>query len=284
MTRTVGVVGAGVIGRGVAQALGEARHRVILVDVRQEALDDARDEIARNARLYRLLGHRSVDGAADALATIEPTLEYDRLGEADFVIENVVEDPAVKRDVYARLEAVCPPKAVFAANTSVIPVTEIAGFTSRPERVLGLHFMNPVPLKPTVELIRGARTSEEAVHAATELLTSIGKDWVTVSDSPGFVSNRVLMLAVNQAAYLVAEGVAPAEEVDRVFKSCFEHKMGMLETADLIGIDTVVRSIELLHEFLGSGEYAVCPLLRTMVEEGRLGRKSGRGFYDYGGD
>jgi 3-hydroxybutyryl-CoA dehydrogenase len=187
----------------------------------------------------------------------------------------------VKEAVYRRLDQVCGPDVVFAANTSAVPITEIGSWTRRPDRVLGIHFMNPVLLKPTVEMIRGVHTSATTMVTAQELLTSMGKDWVLVEDSPGFVSNRVLMLAVNEAAYLVHERVASVEDIDKVFTSCFDHKMGMLATADLIGIDTILLSINVLWEQFGDSKYRPCPLLKKMVHAGELGRKSGKGFYTY---
>lgn len=282
MSRYVaGVVGAGVIGRGVAQSLAMAGHRVVLVDVSDDVLERSVAQMRRDLRLARVLGRLAPGAEGGALENIETTTDYDRLSVAEVVVENVTEDPAVKERVYRRLNDVCGPDVLFAVNTSAIPVTSIAAQVQRPERVIGIHFMNPVPLKDTVEVIRGFHTSPATVLASQELLRSMGKKWVMVEDSPGFVSNRVLMLAVNEAAFLVHEGIAPAESVDEIFKSCFGHKMGMLETADLIGIDTVLRSIKVLQEQFGDSKYRPCPLLKQMVDAGMLGRKTGRGFYTY---
>jgi 3-hydroxybutyryl-CoA dehydrogenase len=183
--------------------------------------------------------------------------------------------------VYAQLDAICPERCCFATNTSAIPVTRIASVTERPSQVLGMHFMNPVPLKPMVEVIRGFHTSEETINTARHLLAQMGKDSIVVNDSPGFVSNRVLMLAINEAIYLIQEQVAQVEEVDAIFKTCLGHKMGPLETADLIGLDTILYSLEVLCESLSEAKYKPCSLLRKMVDAGLLGRKSGQGFYKH---
>lgn len=281
MVKVVGVVGAGTIGRGVAHNAAAAGYRVLLVDISQEILQSAMGQIRREFRSYRLLQPRGWQGKTDPLSGIETSTDYGILSEAEFVVENVVEDMDVKKSVYQDLDRICRSDVVFAANTSAIPVTTIGSWTKRPEQVLGIHFMNPVPLKPTVELIRGFHTSDDSLGRAQELIKSLGKDWVSVGDSPGFVSNRVLMLAVNEAAFLVHEGVASVEDIDRVFTSCFDHKMGMLATADLIGLDTVLLSINTLWEQFGDSKYRPCPLLKKMVSAGELGRKSGKGFYTY---
>jgi 3-hydroxybutyryl-CoA dehydrogenase len=277
----VGVVGAGTIGVGVAQSLAQAGHEVVLLDVSEAVLERAREEIHRSLRLQRMLDR---DAAADpkaVLARIHPTTAYEPLAGTTFVIENVVENWGVKEEVWRRLDRACPPDAVFAANTSCISITRLASVTCRPAQVLGIHFMNPVPMKPTVEMIRGFHTSEATIETAKELLRTMGKDAVVVEDVPGFVSNRVLMLTVNEAVFVLQDQVASAKDVDRIFKECFGHKMGPLETADLIGLDTVLYSIEVLRDSFEDDKYRPCPLLRKMVAAGLLGRKSGRGFYDY---
>lgn len=278
----VGVVGAGVMGKGVAQDLAQTRHRVVLMDVSEEILERARSEIQRGVRLGRMLkkaeGQESVDAV---MGRIELTTGYERFAEVDFVIENATEKWEVKREIYARLDEVCPARCVFAANTSAIPITRIASVTKRPPQVLGIHFMNPVPLKSTVEMIRGYHTSDETLEVAKSLLAGMGKKAIVVNDSPGFVTNRVLMLTINEAVYLLQDGVASAEDVDAIFRDCFGHKMGPLETADLIGLDTILYSIEVLHESFNDSKYRPCPLLKKMVDAGLHGRKSGRGFYAY---
>ncbi|HEY8022550.1 MAG TPA: 3-hydroxyacyl-CoA dehydrogenase NAD-binding domain-containing protein [Thermoanaerobaculia bacterium] len=284
--RTVGVVGAGVMGAGVAQNLSQTGHRVVLVDVAPEALARARQEIRNGVRFQGMFKKGGMlkpgEGADAVLDRIVFTGDLDAVGEADFVIENVTEKWEVKRPLYERLDALCRSEAPFAANTSAIPITRIAAATRRAPRVLGIHFMNPVPLKGTVEVIRGYHTSDETLATALGLLARMGKEAIVVKDSPGFVSNRVLMLTVNEAIYLVQECVAAPEQIDRLFKSCFGHKMGPLETADLIGLDTILFSIEVLYESFNDGKYRPCPLLKTMVDAGLHGRKSGKGFYDYG--
>ncbi|MFJ9770702.1 3-hydroxyacyl-CoA dehydrogenase family protein [Kitasatospora sp. NPDC101157] len=279
---TVGVVGAGVMGTGLAQALAQTGHRVLLVDRTKEILAAAERTIAQGLRFGRVLGAKGPkEDRGTVLARISLTTDYEGFDEADFVIENITEDWGLKKGVYERLDAVCPERTVFAANTSVIPITRIGAATSRPDRVLGMHFMNPVPLKPTVEMIRGHHTSAATVDTARALLARLGKEGILVEDSPGFVTNRVLMLTVNEAVYLVHEGVAGAEEVDRIFKTCFGHTMGPLETADLIGLDTILQSVQGLCTAFSDSKYRPCPLLVRMVDAGLLGRKSGQGFYSY---
>jgi 3-hydroxybutyryl-CoA dehydrogenase len=278
----VGVVGAGVIGVGVAQSLAQTGHETILVDVSDEILERARGEIRQSLRFQGMFQKGAVREAPEAvLRRIAFTTDLVALTDADFVIENVPEKWEIKREVYPRLDALCPERTVFAVNTSCISITRVGGLTRRPERVVGMHFMNPVPLKPMVEVIRGHHTSEETLDTARQLLRQMGKDGIVVNDLPGFVSNRVLMLTVNEAIFVLQDGVATAEQVDQLFKTCFGHKMGPLETADLIGLDTILYSIEVLYESYNDGKYRPAPLLRKMVDAGLLGRKSGKGFYDY---
>jgi 3-hydroxybutyryl-CoA dehydrogenase len=280
--QVVGVVGAGVMGTGVAQSLAQARFDVVLVDVSEAVLTRAKAEIRNNLRFHALLNKSAAqEGASDALGRIRFTSACEDLSGADFVVENVVEKWEVKQPLYVQLDKICPAHCVFAANTSAIPITRIASATRRAPQVIGMHFMNPVPLKKTVEVIRGFHTSARTIEIADELLARMGKDSVLVNDAPGFVSNRVLMLTINEAICLVQEQVASAEDVDRIFKSCFEHKMGPLETADLIGLDTILYSIEVLHDRFADSKYRPSPLLRKMVDAGLHGRKSGRGFYEY---
>jgi 3-hydroxybutyryl-CoA dehydrogenase len=279
---TVGVVGAGVIGRGVAQNLAQAGYQVILLDISRDILERAKQDILRNLRLYGLFkkgGEVQVPQAV--LDRIQFSVEESLLSRADAVIENVTEKWEIKKDVYIRLDKICPPHSILAANTSAIPITRLAALTKRPAKVIGMHFMNPVPLKPTVEVIRGYHTSDETIETAKTLLASMGKDCILVNDSPGFVSNRVMMQAINEAIFLLHDQVASAEDIDKIFKSCFGHKMGPLETADLIGLDTVLFSIEVLYEHFNDSKYRPCPLLKKMVDAGLLGQKSGQGFFTY---
>ena len=285
--RVVGVVGAGVMGIGLGQNLAQTGHQVVLLDVSEAQLGRAKDEIRTNLRFHGMFQKQTgqkVDKPASAdevLGRIKFTTTYDDFSETDFVVENATEKWDIKKGIYPQLDAVCPERTVFAANTSCISITKIGGTTNRPDKVLGMHFMNPVPLKPMVEVIRGHHTTEETIATARQFLSQMGKDCVVVNDYPGFVSNRVLMLTVNEAVYLLHDGVATAEQVDHLFKTCFGHKMGPLETADLIGLDTILYSIEVLYESYSDSKYRPCPLLRKMVDAGLHGRKNGKGFYDY---
>jgi 3-hydroxybutyryl-CoA dehydrogenase len=276
----IGVIGAGVMGVGVAQNLAQCGHEVILVDKQESILDEARAAIARNCRLSRLTGGPALD-PDEVLARISTAVGVEAVAKAEFVIENVTENWQIKREVHEALDAVCDPAAVIIVNTSAIPITKVGSVGRHPERVVGVHFMNPVPAKPVVELIPGFHTAAHVVERTRELLAGIGKRAVDVKDSSGFVSNRVLMLTVNEAAYLVHEGVATAEAVDEVFRGCFGHPMGPLETADLIGVDTILYSVEVLYEHYADSKYRPCPLLKQMTDAGLHGRKSGRGFYTY---
>jgi 3-hydroxybutyryl-CoA dehydrogenase len=219
--------------------------------------------------------------ADEILARITTAVGLAALDKTEILVENVTEDWDIKAAVHAELDEVCSPDTVIIANTSAVPITRIASVGKNPGRVIGVHFMNPVPQKPVVELIPGFHTTPETILRTRELLTSIGKRWVDVKDASGFVSNRVLMLTVNEAAYLVHEGVATAESVDEVFRGCFGHPMGPLETADLIGVDTILYSVEVLYEHYADSKYRPCPLLKQMTDAGLHGRKSGRGFYTY---
>jgi 3-hydroxybutyryl-CoA dehydrogenase len=281
--RTVGVVGAGVMGVGVAQNLAQTGHRVLLLDVSAQVLERARAEIEKGLRFHGMFARQKAAGPppAEVLGRIEFTTEYDAFAAADFVVENVTEKWEAKSPVYPVLDRVCPPHACFAANTSAYSITRIGSLTQRPDRVLGMHFMNPVPLKPTVEVIRAFHTSQATLDTAQTLLRAMGKEGIVVNDMPGFVSNRVLMLTINEAVWLVQDQVAAAEDVDRIFKTCFGHRMGPLETADLIGLDTILYSVEVLYESYNDSKYRPCPLLRKMVDAGLHGRKNGRGFYEY---
>jgi 3-hydroxybutyryl-CoA dehydrogenase len=279
---TVGVVGAGVMGVGVAQNLAQCHFHVRLVDVTDDRLATAKQQIRQNIRLQNMLkrgpGGVSTDAVMD---NITFSTDYEILNDSDFVIENVTENWPIKKEVYKIIDAICPAHAVFAANTSAISITRIGSATRRAPKVLGMHFMNPVPMKKMVEVIRGYHTTDETINTAKSLLSGMGKECVVVRDSPGFVSNRVLMLTVNEAVFLVQDQVAEPEEVDKIFRECFGHKMGPLETADLIGLDTILYSIEVLYESFNDDKYRPCPLLKKMVDAGLHGRKNGRGFYNY---
>lgn len=277
----VGVVGAGIIGVSVAHALAQTDHDVVLVDISDDILERARRELKNSIRSLRLLQGAAAGDPAELLPRVHLTTDLGLLAGVDFVVENIPERWSLKKPLYERLDAICPPPVVFAANTSAIPITRIASATRRAPRVIGMHFMNPVPMKPLVEVIRGHHTSDETLEAARALLARMKKQCIVVADSPGFVSNRVLMLTINEAVFLVHERVCPAADIDQLFKSCFGHKMGPLETADLIGLDTILLSLEVLQESFSDSKYRPCPLLRQMVDAGLHGKKTGAGFYSY---
>lgn len=280
--QVVGVVGAGVMGIGVSQNLAQTGYQVILVDISEAILESAEQEIKKNIRFQTLFNKEKKAGSPDdILKKITFSTNYKLLDSADFVVENVTEKWDIKKEVYAQLDAICPERTVFAANTSAIPITRIASATKRAKNVIGMHFMNPVPMKSMVEVIRGYHTSDATIEIAKSFLAQMGKECIIVNDSPGFVSNRVLMLTINEAIFLLQERVASASDVDKIFKTCFGHKMGPLETADLIGLDTILLSIEVLYESFKDSKYRPCPLLKQMVEAGLYGQKSKQGFYVY---
>ena len=282
--KKVGVVGAGVMGVGLGQNLAQSGLEAVLVDISDEVLDHARAEIRKNLRFQGMLqkGSAPKEDSATVLGRIHFTTLLEDLADVDFLVENVPEKWEIKSKIYPRIDAICPEHTVFAVNTSCYSITRVAALTKRPDRVIGMHFMNPVPMKPMVEAIRGHHTSEATIEIGRRFLKQIGKDCILVNDMPGFVSNRILMLTVNEAVYVVQDGVADAEQVDQLFKTCFGHKMGPLETADLIGLDTILYSIEALYESYNDSKYRPCPLLKKMVDAGLHGRKNGKGFYDYG--
>lgn len=277
--RRIGILGAGVIGSGVAQLFAETEHEVVLCDISEAQLERARLTIRRDIRLYSLI--RSRAASLGSMDRVHCSTDPNSLRDCDFVIENITENAELKLESHANLDRIVGRAIPVAINTSAIPITRIASAHSRPERVVGMHFMNPPPLMPTVELIRGECTSPETIDAAQRLVTQAGRQAILVNDSPGFVTNRVMMLMVNEAIFLVSEGVAAVQDIDRLFKTCFGHKMGPLETADLIGLDTVLKSIEVIYEELNDSKYRPCALLKKMVYAGKTGRKAGRGFYEY---
>ncbi|MBE9049103.1 NAD-binding protein [Nostocales cyanobacterium LEGE 11386] len=280
--QVVGVVGAGVMGIGLAQNLAQTGHQVILVDISAEILERAQAKIKKNIRFQGFFNkNEKLENPEYILHKIKFSQNYNFFEKAEFVIENATEKWDIKKGIYTQLDEICPKNTVFAANTSAISITRIASVTKRADKVIGMHFMNPVPMKPMVEMIRGYHTSDETISTAKELLSQMGKECILVNDSPGFVSNRVLMLTINEAIFLLQDQVASVEEVDRIFKTCFGHKMGPLETADLIGLDTILFSIEVLYESFNDSKYRPCPMLKKMVDAGLHGRKTGQGFYAY---
>ncbi len=280
MIQYIGVVGAGVMGAGVAQALAQTNHRVLLIDNSEQALTKARKNIQQAIRFQSLFGKTGPTAPA-ITEEIEYSMDYSALRDVEYVIENVTEKWDIKKDVYRELDRICGKEVIFAANTSAISITRIASQTERPARIIGAHFMNPVPVKPIVELVRGFHTSNETIDITRNLLSQMGKEGILVNDSPGFVSNRVLMLTINEAVFLLQDQVAVAKDVDRIFKTCFGHKMGPLETADLIGLDTILLSLEVLYDSFKDSKFRPCPLLQKMVDAGLHGFKNGHGFYNY---
>ncbi len=279
--KTVAVVGAGTMGNGIAQVLAQTGYGVRLIDAAQPALDRALKTVGGSMdRLIKKEAMTAADKEA-ALSRIRTATALAEAREADWVIEAVFEDAAVKKQIFQELDRLAPAHAVLATNTSAIPITELAAATGRPGKVIGMHFMNPVPLMVLVEVIRGQATSEETTRAVMDLARALGKTPVEVNDYPGFVSNRVLMPMINEAIYALYEGVATAEAVDQVMKLGMNHPMGPLTLADFIGLDVCLAILEVLHDGLGDPKYRPCPLLRRMVDAGWLGRKSGRGFYGY---
>ena len=266
------VVGAGQMGGGIAQVVAASGRRVSLHDPFPGAVERSLDAMRRS--LAKL--------GADADGTLARIEQVDDLVPADLLIEAIVEDATAKEELFRRADDVLPAGAVLASNTSSIPITSLAAVTKRPEQVIGMHFFNPVPVLKLVEVIRAVQTSDETAAAIVELARDLGKEPAEANDFPGFVSNRILMPFINEAAYALLEGVAEPEAIDTIAKLGFAHPMGPLALADLIGLDTCVAIMEVLHRGLGDPKYAPCPLLRQYVQAGRLGRKSGRGFYAYG--
>jgi 3-hydroxybutyryl-CoA dehydrogenase len=270
------VVGAGQMGGGIAQVMAASGRRVFLHDAAPGAVEKGLAGMRKS--LERLAAKGAPHDPDDVLARVEPV---DELIDADLMVEAVVEDAAVKQDVFRRADTALGPEAVLASNTSSIPIASLAEVTGRPERVIGMHFFNPVPVMDLVEVVRGPGTSDETVSEVVELARELGKTPAEVNDFPGFVSNRILMPLINEAAYALADGVAEADAIDTIAKLGFNHPMGPLALADLIGLDTCVSIMEVLRDGLGDAKYEPCPLLREHVAAGRLGRKSGRGFYEY---
>jgi len=280
--KIVGVLGAGTMGNGIAHVLARAGLEVRLNDVEQRFLDRGMETIRKNLDREVANDKLTPEKAAAAIGHIQCTLNRLNLAECDFVIEAATEKFEVKREIFRELDGIAPPHAILASNTSSISITRLAGQTGRPDRVVGMHFFNPVPVMKLVEVIRGLATSPETYAAVHALAVRLGKTPVEVNDAPGFVSNRVLMPLINEAIFAVMEGVATAEAVDEVFKLGMAHPMGPLTLADFIGLDVCLDIMRVLQDGLGDPKYRPCPLLIRMVDAGWLGRKSGRGFYQYG--
>jgi 3-hydroxybutyryl-CoA dehydrogenase len=277
----IGVVGAGTMGNGIAQVFAQAGFEVRLVDAASGALDRARASIEKSLAKLVEKGRLTAAERNNGLQRLSTGTNVDLLADSDYVVEAIFEDRQAKQSLFARLDQLTRPDVILASNTSSISITTLGAATNRPDRVLGMHFMNPVPLMSLVELIRGQATSPASMLTAAELCIRLNKTAVEASDYPGFIANRVLMPMINEAIFAVMEGVGTAEAIDTVMKLGMNHPMGPLTLADFIGLDVCLAILEVLHDGLGDPKYRPCPLLRRMVAAGHLGRKSGQGFYRY---
>jgi 3-hydroxybutyryl-CoA dehydrogenase len=281
MVEVVGVVGAGTMGNGIAQAFAQSGFPVRLHDASAAAMDRARVSIERSLGKFVEKGTIAAADKEAALGRLQMLPSLDDLAGVDYVVEAIVEQPDLKRDLFAKLDALTRPDVILSSNTSSISITTLGAATKRPDRVLGMHFMNPVPLMTLVELVRGQATSDASMQTAVGLCHTLGKTPVEAADYPGFIANRVLMPMINEAIFAVMEGVGTPEAIDTVMKLGMNHPMGPLTLADFIGLDVCLAIMQMLHAGLGDPKYRPCPLLARMVAAGQLGRKSGRGFYSY---
>ncbi len=281
MADRIAVIGAGQMGNGIAHVFAVGGHEVTMIDVSSDALERGRGTIAKNLERQVKKGGIDSGAAESALARVSVNTSLDALATADLVIEAATERRDLKFQIFADADRIAPAHAILASNTSSISITEIAARTKRPEQVIGMHFMNPVPVMQLVEVIRGLATSDDTTTRVMESARALGKTPVEANDYPGFVANRILMPMINEAIYCVMEGVGTPDAIDTVMKLGMNHPMGPLTLADFIGLDTCLAIMDVLHEGMGDSKYRACPLLRKYVAAGWLGRKSGRGFYDY---
>ncbi|MGN8069355.1 3-hydroxyacyl-CoA dehydrogenase family protein [Mucilaginibacter sp. 22184] len=277
--KNIAIIGAGVMGQGVSYQFAKYNYNITLIDIADSALENARKNIRNIERLDKML-HKSTSNV-NVLDKITFTSDLSTLSTADFIIENITENITLKETLYQKIKAHIADHALLAVNTSAVSITRLASFLKHPQNVMGIHFMNPVHLKPTVEVIKGYHTTSETIDATQELLQAVNMTGVVVNDMPGFISNRVLMLTVNEAVFALQDGVAGAADIDKIFRECFGHKMGPLETADLIGLDTILYTLHVLLSSYNDTKFRPAPLLTKMVDAGLHGRKSGEGFYKY---
>jgi len=281
--KTIGVIGAGTMGSGIAQAAAEAGFKVIMCDIEESFVERGLGVIKKNLGRAVEKGKKSKKEADQIVGNVRGTINLEDLKDADLVIEAVIENMELKKELYKELDRICPPEIIIASNTSGLSITEMASATDRPDKVVGMHFFNPVPVMKLVEVIKGTSTSDETFHLIMELARKMGKEPIAVNEAPLFVVNRILLPMINEAAFVLMEGVAGAEDIDKGMMLGANHPIGPLALADLVGIDVLLAVQDTLYRETGDSKYRACPLIRKMVRAGHLGRKSGRGFYDYSG-